>query len=934
MSSVVRTIDFIIDQNERIGNTGAVYEIGTPAVKFVIDQLDDGTLRITASVFDNRNDGKTDTADIRGIFFHMAGIDDDATDDAWVQKLTVTGVGASATLINGVSLDGDDVAAVPEGSNNDNMNGRPLTPYDVGIGIGTSGMSNDDVKSVTFILDHATDNLTLEHLAQQGFGARLTSVGIQGGSRGDSLKLWGVAPNAPSILPPAPASLSDRVWEDTDGDGVQDTGETGLAGVTVSLLDASGATIATRVTDSNGLYSFTGLVPGQYSVAFAGPSGYALTGSDKGSDDAADSDADAATGRTGLYTLTAGMNEASVDAGFYKPAEIGDLVWEDTNKNGIQDTGEAGLGGVTVRLLSEGGTVVATTTTAANGAYGFSGVAPGKYVVEFVAPSGYVFTLVDQGSSDGADSDAGASGRTGSFTVASGTANLTLDAGVHKVEVTDPGTPNPPQPPVVGNDDLIEAGDDNDFIHGGSGNDEMQGEGGDDTIYGGTDRGELAWAPGNGKLNKVLIGDNLYGNDGRDTYRYAKGDGVDMIWDYRPGDDVIELSGYSLSDIRATWVGKVANWIGTPKHNKLALVFSDGGGIVFNDYSGLDTSTAAALRLGDGTVVSFAQLIAMAGPKPASEQSNDDRDVAARSYAWRDLGKGLSLYGGNEKDKLIGATNDDNLYGNEGVNGLNGKDGNDQLYGGNTRDAMLGGTGDDIGYGNGGDDLIVGGAGSDRLYGTGGVDYIFGDEMPEGITLPSTFAADLQWLQDEQTVVTSGTTTLSDDATNVAATGNAPISLTGNGRDNVMSGNSAKNTIKAGMGNDRVSGGYGNDLLYGESGRDAFVFDTALGSSTTDRQVNFDKIADFDLRNDRIYLDNAVFKKLGSGGSMDKPLQLKSGFFTVGAQAKDKNDYIVYNKKTGVLSYDADGSGSKYKLVEFAQVKAGLDLKYTHFFVI
>ncbi|QRM27554.1 SdrD B-like domain-containing protein [Microvirga sp. VF16] len=816
MSSVVRSIDFIIDQNERIGNSGTVYEIGSPAIKFLIEQLDDGTLRVTAAVFDNDGDSDVDTADIRGIFFHIAGIDNNSADETWLKGLSITGLGSNAPLIQGIALDAEGVKDVPEGSNSDNMNGRPLTPYDVGVGIGTSGIGHDDVKSVTFLLNHATDDLTLEHLAQQGFGARLTSVGVAGSNRGDSLKLWGLAAAAPSVTPPAPTgSLGGRVWLDLDKDGVQDDDgqEIGLEGIEVTLIDANGTILKTTTGDA-GDYLFDNLSYGSHEVQFDS-STYKFTAKDIGSDDK-DSDADAITGRTAAYKI------------------------DDTNKD--------------VRAV---------------------------------------------------------------------------DAGLYKVETTPPVIITPP---VAGNDDLIEAGDDNDFIHGGSGNDEMQGEGGDDTIYGGTDRGEIAWNPGNGKLNKVLIGDNLYGNDGRDTYRYAKGDGVDLIWDFRPGDDVIELTGYSLADIKATWVGKIANWIDTPKHNKLALTFSDGGAILFNDYSGLDTSTAAAIKLSDGTVLSFSQLLGMAGKKPAGSQSNDDRQVALRSYEWRELGKDLSRYGGNDKDKLIGASGDDNLYGNEGVNGLNGKDGNDQLFGGNTRDAMLGGTGDDISYGNGGDDLIVGGSGSDRLYGTGGVDYIFGDDIPEGITLPQAFAGDLRWLLDETTLVTSSSLTLAGDVRNVAASGDTAIDITGNNLNNVIAGNAGKNTIKAGQGDDMVSGGFGNDILSGGSGKDKFVFDTKLGTAATDRKVNFDSVSDFSVRDDSFYLDNAIFKNLGKG-TASKPVKMKKDFFTIGTSAKDKNDHLIYNKKAGVLSYDADGSGAK-KAVEFAKIKAGLELKYSHFYII
>jgi 16S rRNA U516 pseudouridylate synthase RsuA-like enzyme len=76
-----------------------------------------------------------------------------------------------------------------------------------------------------------------------------------------------------------------------------------------------------------------------------------------------------------------------------------------------------------------------------------------------------------------------------------------------------------------------------------------------------------------------------------------------------------------------------------------------------------------------------------------------------------------------------------------------------------------------------------------------------------------------------------------------------------------------------------------------------------------------------------------VFKKLGTKGSAQKPVKLDKKFFTVGDKAKDKDDYVIYNKKTGVLSYDADGSG-KGQAVEFALLKNKASLKYDDFFVI
>lgn len=83
---------------------------------------------------------------------------------------------------------------------------------------------------------------------------------------------------------------------------------------------------------------------------------------------------------------------------------------------------------------------------------------------------------------------------------------------------------------------------------------------------------------------------------------------------------------------------------------------------------------------------------------------------------------------------------------------------------------------------------------------------------------------------------------------------------------------------------------------------------------------------------DSIWLDNAIFKKLGKKGSELKPAKLSRKFFALD-EAKDKNDYIIYDTKTGTLSYDVDGSGAK-AAVRFAKVKVGLEITASDFFVI
>ena len=218
---------------------------------------------------------------------------------------------------------------------------------------------------------------------------------------------------------------------------MQDSGETGVSGVTVRLIDpTTGDIIATTGTDTTGFYEFTGLAPGDYAVSFVLPSGYTFTSADAGANDALDSDADVSTGRTDAITLAAGDHNPTLDAGIFvddtQPASLGDYVWHDTNEDGVQDTGEPGISGVTVRLIDPAtDTVLDTTTTDGSGYYGFTGLAPGDYAVEFDLPTDYQFTAQDNGPDDVFDSDADiTTGRTQTVTFAAGDDNRTLDAGM------------------------------------------------------------------------------------------------------------------------------------------------------------------------------------------------------------------------------------------------------------------------------------------------------------------------------------------------------------------------------------------------------------------------------------------------------------------------------------------------------------------------
>jgi hypothetical protein len=111
--------------------------------------------------------------------------------------------------------------------------------------------------------------------------------------------------------------IGDRVWKDVNGDGVQDAGEPGKAGVAVQLTDCQGVVLAETTTDAEGLYGFAGLAAGDYALRFLLPPGYLFSPVNAGGDAGLDSDADPATGATACITLGAGETNLTWDAGLY-----------------------------------------------------------------------------------------------------------------------------------------------------------------------------------------------------------------------------------------------------------------------------------------------------------------------------------------------------------------------------------------------------------------------------------------------------------------------------------------------------------------------------------------------------------------------------------------------------------------------------------------
>jgi hypothetical protein len=202
-----------------------------------------------------------------------------------------------------------------------------------------------------------------------------------------------------NFLDTQPVTIGDYVWVDSNGNGVQDGGEPGLGGVQVILYRTnSGAgtltAVATNTSSGAGAYSFANVLPGDFVAGFSLPSGYAYTVPNAGGNTNLDSNVVTTNGQTAVFTVNSGQTNNSIDAGYYQPGSIGGSVLVDVNGNGVADPGDTtGIAGVTVTLQTTGGATIATSVTSASGAYSFTNLPPGSYVVVETNLAGWISTL-------------------------------------------------------------------------------------------------------------------------------------------------------------------------------------------------------------------------------------------------------------------------------------------------------------------------------------------------------------------------------------------------------------------------------------------------------------------------------------------------------------------------------------------------------------
>ncbi|MBC2171647.1 SdrD B-like domain-containing protein [Listeria booriae] len=201
-------------------------------------------------------------------------------------------------------------------------------------------------------------------------------------------------------------SVSDVMFEDLNGNAVQDSNETtGIAGIKVELYNDQGTLIGTATTGTDGRYTFSNVPDGTYylhvdmSTLPTDEKLYTTQGIN-GSD-----------GNSSYFTISGGNAVTGYHFGFYpEQGAIQSFVYNDANGNGLKDSGEAGINGVHVALYNETGTKVADATTDSSGAYSFNAIKPGKYYAKADIPANYKYQSGTYFGSDGA---------TNYFTVAS-----------------------------------------------------------------------------------------------------------------------------------------------------------------------------------------------------------------------------------------------------------------------------------------------------------------------------------------------------------------------------------------------------------------------------------------------------------------------------------------------------------------------------------
>ena len=432
----------------------------------------------------------------------------------------------------------------------------------------------------------------------------------------------------------------------------------------------------------------------------------------------------------------------------------------------------------------------------------------------------------------------------------------------------------------------------------------LTGSSGNDSITGGVGNDSLIGGVGNDSLNGGAGNDSLTGESGTDTFT------VDS------GTDAITDLGLGGSDVLTVASGATAN-------ATLGAAW---------------TATSSSINSGTENISTNGLAVDLSAV------------IAGNGMRVTNSGNAATIIGSGLADTLIGGGGEDTLVGGIGTDSMTGGVGNDiyiinasiehaaaeivdsvgtadvlrfasttadetlTIYAGDTGleqvvigtaagvttgtvalnvDASLAANALKI-TGNSGNNVLTSGAWVDTLIGGLGNDTYYVNNATDVVTEATNAGTD--------TVFSSVNYTLGVNIENLTLTGSAATGM-GNASNNLITGTSGANTLDGGAGNDTLNGGDGNDSLIGGAGADIYVFSgVTLPSNGTDT-ITF-VVADDTLQFGRADVNAAAGAGLSAG-------VISTGNIVIGlgAIAADADDYFLYNTSTGVLSFDADGSG-------------------------
>lgn len=412
---------------------------------------------------------------------------------------------------------------------------------------------------------------------------------------------------------------------------------------------------------------------------------------------------------------------------------------------------------------------------------------------------------------------------------------------------------------------------------GTSGNDTITGQANDDILMGGDGDDSLIGWNGDDTLIDGDGLDTMRGANGADLFILVKDEYTDVITDFNPNEDVIDLSALSLigglNNLHVTsftWGAEVQFF-----DSVLDVHSADGTALGADDFThlnviignrmGVDPSLYD-LSLYDPVPPTVLQLppTGLPGPAPDPLQRLGTPNMGPSTSGTVTNGTmapdNITATSGNDKvfglsggDTIAGGSGNDQLSGDGGGDILDGQAGNDQLFGGIGFDTLHGGTGHDILfgedhadtlYGNDGADQLIGGAGYDWLYGGNGDDFLWagttadrlyggdGDDYMDagsnyGITVDGLWGGagnDTMFGSAGYDLLVGG------DGNDIMNGGHQADNVYGDDGDDILFGDKGLDRLFGGAGNDLLSGGEGNDGHFGGDGND-----TAWGGTGDDR---------------------------------------------------------------------------------------------------